>query len=103
MTLSSASLSAATTVPAAVWFSAGSKAAEEVKDGAVLPAVREPSTLWPDCVPRPLGQASGTSVVVSLNSISSSESSVTGPTRLLKSLPSSRKMPLSSSSPDATV
>ena len=53
MTLSSASLSVAATVPTVVWFSAASKVANEVKDGAVLPVVREPSTLWPDCVPRP--------------------------------------------------
>ena len=36
---------------------------------------REPSTLWPDCVPEPVGQTSGTSVLVPVNVIESSESS----------------------------
>ena len=84
-------------------FSATSRVSDaSANTGSLLLGVCEPSTLWPDCVPRPV-QTSGTSVLVPSNSISSSESSRTGPSGLLRFVPSLRKMPLSSESLDTTV
>ena len=103
----SSSIASGMTAPT-FWFAAVFSATLRVavvpeKTGALLPGVCEPSTLWPDCCARPLGHASGTSALVPVNWIESPESSLTGPSGLFRSVPSYRKMPLSSMSVDSTV
>ena len=101
MTLSSVSSSVASTVPAAVWFSAASKVAEDVNAGATLSVVREPSTLWSESVPSRVWAMTAAAPVATLVIVPFWASPLRLPTRVRVSSPI--QMPLVSSSLDTTV